>query len=1000
MVSDGDGKGELIGGEPEPSPPVAPPPAPHITSLQLHHHPKLPPELEVRPLTGPFGLAEDLKILEDIDKTSSKNMWDLKRSKNAKALIGIFAFMGVTIAMVGGMIYFMIASTGGGPAMTFNEPLLTKVRLGILTVTYGMIFMVLMALNMALPMDKRVKVIPLVDGKRSNEHVTATSTPKGPFNFVFFSTGFMLASGAVIVGEEQMMCAPMARETFFWRYHKTMMKMWFGGGLLLSLAAVLFLDMFLPFDWLVTIKVTVVSFVSGALMIFLAPAFRHLYAVRMAPSSWYWIRNTVPYLLLLVLAGDGLAAGLVLNPYAGAGDMLNAFLANPFVKISLAIPMAFADVSVSTWPAWHSVLIVGAFLGLSYLSYRKLRAIDYPTSCTRLYLSETYVPAIFKDKVKTPSPSPYPKVQPIDHVRPTSVGTAPSAALKPASASIQWASVDRGEGAKAIETMLRVMQGKYHPALAPVILATVLWSLTMVLRYLAGNYFAGSIEMLLMILPTEVYVLVSFMFVIPLGKKGTEVVDVLRLLPLDAGDILKAFGLRKVLYIVGPYVVWATLYFTVFGYSDPMVFAGVYLLIPALLATASYFSAVLHLLQKSAIWGLFALMIIYSVIVTFVYLIDFWILGYMPLWVSLSLSSGAILLPIPLTGWLARTALHRPYLKLPNWRARLRLQAVLVAALLLIVTMLPLATPAVGIYLIPGTQPMIVSHRADGAELIADKDITYKGSLSVPAGADLVIRNSTIRFKVVQSEKTGIWVDKGGFLEIYNSTVTSAGGHYIFKVYGTLSMANSTVRYTWGKNEDGGIHVVRGHASLVNVTVERSLTFGIDLSSSSAYVRNCTIRHNGYYGIRAYADRSDIESNTLENNSIGILTTEGSTTTIAGNRILNNSGSGIYVEYSNPTIRDNLIADNGGHGIMIDNGQPQLGVNTYNNNTLGNIGYPEQTDFGTVMAGVFGAMIAIIVVLVLVMVVFAKRRRNQMLQQQEAQQAAPQPLQMVEEKRL
>ena len=998
MASNGEGQGELIGGGPEVPPPVAPP-APHITSLQLHHHPKLPPELEVRPLSGPFGLAEDLKILEDMDKTSSKNTWDLKKSKNVKALIALIAFLVITILVVGGMVYFMIASTGGGPAMTFAEPLLTQVRLALLTVIYGLIFILLMALNMTLSMEKRVKAIPLVDGKRSNEQVTATSTPKGPFNYVFFSSGFMLASGVnYLSGEEQLLCAPIARETFFWRAHRNMMKMWFAGGLLLSMTAVLFLDLFLPFDWLVTIKVAVVSFATGALMIYLAPALRHVYIVRMAPSSWYWIRKTVPYLLLLVLVGDMIVAFVSPFLYTGIGDMLNGFLANPFVKLSLAIPMAFADVSVSTWPSWHSVVIVAAFLGLSYLAYRKMRSIDYPTTCTRLYLSETYVPPFFKPKVKAPSPSPYPKAQPIDHVRTTSVGTAPSTALKPASAKVQWASVDRGEGPKAIETMLRVLQGKYHPALGPVILASVLWIITIVLRYLAGAHISYAIETILMILPTEVYILVSFMFVLPTVRRGTEVVDVLRLLPLDTNDMLKAFGLRRVLYIVGPYMAWSTLYFSAFGYSDPMVFAGIYLLIPALLATVSYLSGVLSLLQRAAIWILFAMMLIYFVILTFVYLIDFWILGYMPLWVSLTLSAGAILLPIPLTGWLVRTALHRPYLKLPNWRARLRLQALLVAALLLIVTLMPLATPAVGIYLIPGTQPLIISHRADGAELFEDRNITYKGSLSVPAGADLVIRNSTLRIKVVQAERTGIWVEKGGTLEIYNSTVTSAGGRYIFKVYGTLSMINSTVRYTWGKYDDGGIQVVTGRAALINVTVEHSQTYGIDLSSSSVTVQNCTIRNNSAYGIRLYDDRSDIVSNTIENNSYGIYVTSSSTTSIDGNRILNNSVDGIFVDYSNPTIKNNFIADNGGYGIMIDHANPLVYLNTYNNNTSGDVGYPKTADLGTFVAGAVGAIVALVVVMVVLLSVL-RRRRMQMLRQQEEQQEEPQPVQNVEEKK-
>jgi hypothetical protein len=195
-----------------------------------------------------------------------------------------------------------------------------------------------------------------------------------------------------------------------------------------------------------------------------------------------------------------------------------------------------------------------------------------------------------------------------------------------------------------------------------------------------------------------------------------------------------------------------------------------------------------------------------------------------------------------------------------------------------------------------------------GPQVVANANIELKGNLTVPTGASLELRNTTIKFNGATDGQYRVEVQSGGSLKAYNGTVFSrATGaknyNFIVKPGATaFELHNSEVWYC-------------GWAGATN-----NLT-GLFTEAANSLVENCLVA-NGYQGVIQEDGKLVIKGTTVKDSTRHNL--EGTNANIeATDCTFQHSVDACNVEFftgTTATVTNCLITDNGHNGFWIKTG--------------------------------------------------------------------------------
>jgi len=241
--------------------------------------------------------------------------------------------------------------------------------------------------------------------------------------------------------------------------------------------------------------------------------------------------------------------------------------------------------------------------------------------------------------------------------------------------------------------------------------------------------------------------------------------------------------------------------------------------------------------------------------------------------------------------------------------------------------------------------------------------IILQGNLSIENGGKLVLNNVLLKMNCSFNGEFGIFVESGGELEIFNSTITSTDYSnekhpraiifYTFEVLGTLTIDNTDISaigyFTkdsdyFYRNRPSGIQIHSDNVIINNSYIHHNYYDGISAINSSPIIKNNRIENNGEGGIFLYGSSSLIENNTIYNH-IDLRWVDGETTyggvgihgissdpiilfnTVSGN------GVGILLRDSNGLIQNNNISSNYEDGLRILTSSVNIFDNYISNNT-------------------------------------------------------------------
>jgi parallel beta-helix repeat protein len=907
----------------------------------------LPPEMDVRPLSAPFGIEGDIDVIKGIEKATTKNMM-----KKQRGLLGVLVVPFIMIAFL--MVVMRLLSGGEG---LYKLPWFGPLLLNLTFISLMVIFLVHNIWYFS-PIARLKRYESFYKGpeklKEQQQRVEEWRRAQGLNEDAIQQYTLLFGRNP----EENLYVAPMEREAFPWHAFRKWLK-----GIqytsVLGIPIALMLAYLVRGDILVYIKALVVlplTFFTGLSM---GPAFRHRIAVHMSASGWYKIRSSMALIITLAMFIGFLVFMRLLLMTESLDGIVGDMRADPLLSLLLVIPRAFSDLILDPRVDPVSLTLAVMFWALGAWAYHRLRTIDFPITNQRLIEMGYYRPTWpwSKDKkVEGRLPSPVKAKGPRPAKAPVKAAAsvqAPAQATdevdkrtetkKPTrSQRLSWESVDVGEGAGALVTKNLLTGYRFDPKKINIIVGILFFISIMIL--LAGNGPGGSdadLFSVVMMMPFAPMILtVVFLVNLPsITEIGKE--DILRLLPIESKAMMWAYLKQPISYGLGLYYGVMVPPLLIFRMFDPLILVGLLMLLPFIgiavlpLTTLNIFFKRAQITMDQVPFGLYLLFIIVLAIYTLMPLS----LLHPPIWASLAILSLVIPISIPAVLRIGANSIHRRYMKGHQWRRRRALKTALVGALLLLpLVASPLIILSTDAYIIPGPQPMVVDHTVDGEEGLVNGSFVFDGSLIVPAGTRLSIVNSTVEFKVVQEGETGLYVNQAGWLYIFNSTIT-AKGYFVLEIHGSARIYNSTIRKTYGDDFSytGGLSIYSDSVFVENTLVEDGLVHGIYIYESAPYIKNCTIRKNKVDGIRARYSMATIEYNTIEENGDDGMDLEyGSNANVMNNMVLNNSDDGIVSEDSTPRVENNLIADNGNIGVRtIDTGGPELWNNTMVNNKNG-----------------------------------------------------------------
>jgi nitrous oxidase accessory protein NosD len=229
--------------------------------------------------------------------------------------------------------------------------------------------------------------------------------------------------------------------------------------------------------------------------------------------------------------------------------------------------------------------------------------------------------------------------------------------------------------------------------------------------------------------------------------------------------------------------------------------------------------------------------------------------------------------------------------------------------------------------------------RYEDQEILADLPIVVR------KGETFDLVNCTVRFRSVHESNHGIWVGRGGHLNLVNTTVepTDPITGFYFEVHGTALVSGSTINttadYLDSDDIDSGLEIYNEDVLVVNTTFNGALGKALSIHGCSPRIVGCTFNDSNSAGIDVYGGAPVIESCTFIDCYYGILL-ENSDALITDCTFIKNF-NGIRIRWSDPTIQGCSFNDTNSTAIgytgyecdpvLVDNTFFGNGANVYTN---------------------------------------------------------------------
>ncbi|UCG69910.1 MAG: right-handed parallel beta-helix repeat-containing protein [Thermoplasmata archaeon] len=216
---------------------------------------------------------------------------------------------------------------------------------------------------------------------------------------------------------------------------------------------------------------------------------------------------------------------------------------------------------------------------------------------------------------------------------------------------------------------------------------------------------------------------------------------------------------------------------------------------------------------------------------------------------------------------------------------------------------------------------------------VSNETILLLGNLEVEENASLTLSNVTLLINSSIGDIHGIYVDKGGSLNVYNSNISNLSGPYIFTVDGDMILESSLV-----SNMLYGIDIEYGDVFIANSTIynkNQYNMYGLKINGSPTLINNYI--HSNHRGIAInFGGAPLLINNTITSNNYGVVSIAYGFATLIRNNISYNILGGITVELGHFEIHNNKVASNGGFGIESDHASINATNNTiYDNERWG-----------------------------------------------------------------
>jgi len=184
-----------------------------------------------------------------------------------------------------------------------------------------------------------------------------------------------------------------------------------------------------------------------------------------------------------------------------------------------------------------------------------------------------------------------------------------------------------------------------------------------------------------------------------------------------------------------------------------------------------------------------------------------------------------------------------------------------------------------------------------GSQTLDNGTRFMNGSIIVPAGAVLTVRNSTIAFDLPSEGKYNITVEEGGSLRLEDSTVRSnvTGMHYNFVAAGHLEVRRTD------------ISDMRGDVGLG----------GLESSTGNMIMEDSVIHHNRYYGLFLRAGSAVVRRTVFESNVVAVTVLPGATPTLEDLIIRNSTGFGLKVSSASPSVRNLTVTGSSSFAVGV-----------------------------------------------------------------------------------
>jgi len=187
-----------------------------------------------------------------------------------------------------------------------------------------------------------------------------------------------------------------------------------------------------------------------------------------------------------------------------------------------------------------------------------------------------------------------------------------------------------------------------------------------------------------------------------------------------------------------------------------------------------------------------------------------------------------------------------------------------------------------------------------------DQALEARGPVVVHKDEELYLVNCTLEFSPDPWGNYGIWVGKGGYLEMVNTTVRSALHRigYTFEVHGSAFIADSLLQHiapaTIGEESDGGLELHSPDVYVYNTNFSRAQGASVIVSTGSPQIWMCTFHETNGPGVVVVGGSPNITECTFRRCSMGVLVINARAR--IGDCAFENQVRGIRTEFSKVTV--------------------------------------------------------------------------------------------------